>query len=132
MFAPEDIEAAFALFPHRMGEWLAESALAGMPVIQSAYGPIQIIDETVAAVPAGMQDPADQERLGTTIQAASSWRDGAWELVLVRPLAQRGPTDVSLEPGACVAVNFAIWNGAARDMRGQKSVTIWHELEHVP
>ena len=34
-----------------------------------------------------------------------------------------------LSPGDEALVSFAIWNGAGRDLRGQKSVTLWHVLE---
>jgi hypothetical protein len=35
---------------------------------------------------------------------------------------------VSLAAGSRTAVSFAVWNGAAGDRDGKKSVTIWQEL----
>jgi mono/diheme cytochrome c family protein len=53
---------------------------------------------------------------------------GAYRVQLRRALRGAGDGAVSLAPGARVPVSFAIWNGAAGDRDGKKSVTIWQEL----
>ena len=54
-------------------------------------------------------------------------------MVMTRPLAAPSPeAGVALEPGARASVAFAVWNGSKRDRDGQKSFTIWHDLEIEP
>jgi len=36
---------------------------------------------------------------------------------------------VRLKPGAQVSLAVAVWDGAGGDRNGQKSVSIWHQLE---
>lgn len=61
--------------------------------------------------------------------ARGRWADGFWDLVLTRPLAACCPGELPLVPGERVSVGLAVWNGAARDRNGQKSVSVWHVLE---
>jgi len=39
---------------------------------------------------------------------------------------------VSLAPGEQASVAFAVWDGSRRDRDGQKSITIWQNLEIEP
>jgi hypothetical protein len=61
--------------------------------------------------------------------ARGRYADGFWDLVLTRPLAACCPGELPLEPGAELSFAAAVWNGAASDRNGQKSVTVWHVLE---
>lgn len=61
--------------------------------------------------------------------ARGKYVDGRWTLVLTRPLAACCPGELPLEPGEAVSLAAAVWNGAARDRNGQKSVTVWHVLQ---
>jgi DMSO reductase family type II enzyme heme b subunit len=61
--------------------------------------------------------------------ARARWADGFWDLVLTRPLAACCPGELALEPGNRVSLALALWNGAASDRNGQKSVSVWHVLE---
>jgi hypothetical protein len=59
--------------------------------------------------------------------ARGKWRDGAWNVVFARALASAD--GVPLAPGARAYLAAAVWDGAAADRNGQKSVTVWHVLE---
>jgi DMSO reductase family type II enzyme heme b subunit len=48
--------------------------------------------------------------------------------MLKRALEGNGEHSIELRPGSSVAVAFAVWNGAAGDRDGKKSVTIWQDL----
>jgi mono/diheme cytochrome c family protein len=69
---------------------------------------------------------------GPTAQVA---RGGArrtadgWAVVFLHPLGAESHDDaVVLEPGRTLSIAFAVWDGAAGDRNGQKSVTIWHKI----
>lgn len=49
----------------------------------------------------------------------------SYRVMFRRPLRGSG---VTIEPGATVSAAFAVWNGAAGDRNGKKSVTIWQNL----
>jgi mono/diheme cytochrome c family protein len=63
------------------------------------------------------------------LHARGRYANGGWELVLSRPLAACCPGELPLEPGQSVSLAAAVWNGAAQERNGQKSVTVWHLLE---
>ncbi len=64
------------------------------------------------------------------VRAHGGWRDGRWTVMMKRPLAATTPEDgVSLKPGQKASVAFAVWDGASGDRNGQKSITIWQDLE---
>jgi mono/diheme cytochrome c family protein len=67
--------------------------------------------------------PLDQE-----VSAVGVYETGAYHVQLRRELRGAGTDAVSLAPGSRVPVSFAVWNGAAGDRDGKKSVTIWQEL----
>jgi DMSO reductase family type II enzyme heme b subunit len=63
-------------------------------------------------------------------QAHGTWNDGRWTVIMTRPLLTRSAADgVALEPGARASAAFAVWDGSHRDRDGQKSITIWQDLE---
>jgi hypothetical protein len=64
------------------------------------------------------------------VRARGTWRDGRWTVVMTRRLSVASQDDgVSLEPGGRASVAFAVWDGLHRDRNGQKSITIWQDLE---
>jgi mono/diheme cytochrome c family protein len=63
------------------------------------------------------------------IRATSRWQNDTWEVVFVRPMLARTEDEVSLDPGTGLYVACAIWNGAASDRGGHKSISIWQQLE---
>jgi DMSO reductase family type II enzyme heme b subunit len=67
------------------------------------------------------------------VSARGSWHDGRWTVVMTRTLSVPSQAEgVSLEPGGRASVAFALWNGSHRDRDGQKSFTIWQDLEIEP
>lgn len=57
------------------------------------------------------------------------WTQGFWDVVFVRPFEPGENAEVALTPGAHSFLAFAVWDGAAGDRNGQKSVSVWHRLE---
>jgi len=74
----------------------------------------------------GFDDIQDE---AANVQAVGRWETGEWQVIFSRPLSHAGTREVGLRPGSVVQFGCAIWNGRAGDHRGQKSITIWHELE---
>jgi mono/diheme cytochrome c family protein len=69
---------------------------------------------------------------GGGLEGRATWTEGRWRLVFVRRMRAPSPAVVSLEPGRTAFVAAAVWDGAASDRNGQKSVTVWHALEIEP
>ena len=79
------------------------------------------------------------EGLGTTrLTAAShvvchaSWKSGAWQLVIARPLAvpDQAAEGVQLRPGSSVKMAIAIWEGANGERGGIKAFSqAWRQVE---
>jgi mono/diheme cytochrome c family protein len=67
-------------------------------------------------------------RAAQGVNALGVYETGAYHVQLRRALRGGGADAVSLAPGSRTAVSFAVWNGAAGDRDGKKSVTIWQEL----
>jgi hypothetical protein len=64
------------------------------------------------------------------VRATGMWADGRWTVVMTRALSVRSGEDgVSLEPSGRASVAFAVWDGSHQDRNGQKSVTVWQDLE---
>jgi DMSO reductase family type II enzyme heme b subunit len=64
------------------------------------------------------------------VRAQGTWKDGRWTVVMTRALSVPSPDDgISLDPGARASVAFAVWDGMHQDRDGQKSITIWQDLE---
>ncbi|MCC7476128.1 MAG: c-type cytochrome [Pirellulales bacterium] len=64
------------------------------------------------------------------VVAQGEWKDGRWTVVMTRPLAVPSAEEgLSLEPGGRASVALAVWDGAHADRDGQKSITIWQDLE---
>ena len=118
--------------PHRFGEWSTEEARRRVPLYQIANGPLHVAGEAVSVTVSGRKTLEQQESLPPSIAATPSWHNGGWDVVFQRSLQPRSERELSLQPGSRVSINFAIWNGSIKDLRGQKSVTIWHALELEP
>lgn len=128
VFDAEDMDALVSLLPHRVGDWLTGVGTKRVPFYQFVDAPLAVSGETVAVRPAGMRVREQQEGLPTWIAGDAAWADGEWRVVLRRALEPSSLRELPLRPGTRTSINFAIWDGALRDLRGQKSVTIWHEL----
>ena len=56
------------------------------------------------------------------------WRDGHWNVVLVRDLKSRDTEDVQFANATSVPVAFAVWDGENRDRNGRKVFSNWYQL----
>ena len=118
--------------PHTVGEPFAGAARPDVPL----YDRTSAIPSTATGADelevAGVGEPIEAQS-GEAIEAAPLWFDGRWTVVFTRelelPSDDRGPAQIDLRPGTAVQFALAAWNGAAGDRRGQKSISIWHELE---
>jgi DMSO reductase family type II enzyme heme b subunit len=64
------------------------------------------------------------------VEARGAWSDGRWTVVMTRALSLPSQDDgVSLELGGRASVAFAVWDGMNNDRDGQKSITVWQDLE---
>jgi DMSO reductase family type II enzyme heme b subunit len=64
------------------------------------------------------------------VQAHGTRSNDRWSVVMRRELSVPSANDgVSLEPGGRASVAFAVWDGAHHDRDGQKSITIWQDLD---
>jgi mono/diheme cytochrome c family protein len=66
------------------------------------------------------------------IGGSGNWDNQLWRVAFVRALDPGEPGRAKLAPGERRAVAFAVWDGAAGDRNGQKSVTIWQDLVLEP
>jgi DMSO reductase family type II enzyme heme b subunit len=58
------------------------------------------------------------------------WSRGRWTVVMARKLSTSDKNDTQLYPGQKNYFSLAVWNGAAGDRNGQKSISDrWHPLE---
>lgn len=57
------------------------------------------------------------------------WRDGRWRVVFARPLSVGREGNVDLAPDDYTDVAFAVWDGAAEERNGRKSVAAFMALD---
>ncbi len=76
----------------------------------------------------GFSTLTNQGKGAQSVFGRARWDSGTWRVVFVRELAASEAPDVIFRPGGSMNIGFAVWNGAASDRNGQKSVTIWHRL----
>ncbi len=65
------------------------------------------------------------------VGGVGAWRDGTWRAMFYRPLQSAGEGHARFAPGAATQVAFAVWDGAAGDRNGQKSIAQFVELDLV-
>lgn len=82
--------------------------------------------ETLQAV--GYGTSRTQSPFKSQVQGVGQWKAGEWSVVFERELTGEQAGTLPLPPEAAVSVAFAIWDGAAQDRNGQKSLTIWHRM----
>lgn len=111
---PAAQHAALFLPAWKTGNWLA-NPLRSTPVDDlNAHGFGTL----------GMQKPAEQN-----VFAAATWDKGVWRCIFRRAMNNGQTNDAQFRPGLHLPVALALWDGCARDRDGQKSITIWHDLE---
>jgi DMSO reductase family type II enzyme heme b subunit len=65
----------------------------------------------------------DQHVLGKGV-----WRDGAWRVVITRPLVSDDVNAPRLVPGLRTSVAFAVWEGGHREVGARKAWSLWVPL----
>jgi len=111
-------------------EVFATGAAAGNPVSQVGHrNPVEDLNAqgqgTLSSQPGLKHDAEGEGRWRPSLDAAT----GEWSVVFLRAIRGAGEDDVVAQPGERVSIAFAVWDGAAGDRNGVKSVTIWHELQ---
>jgi DMSO reductase family type II enzyme heme b subunit len=64
-----------------------------------------------------------------TLDVGGEWKEGEWRVVFTRALESNSADVVRLAPGSRTYLAAAVWDGSAGDRNGQKSVTVWQQLE---
>ena len=65
----------------------------------------------------------DQHALGKGV-----WKDGAWSVVITRPLVSDDVNAPRLQPGTRTVVAFAVWEGGHREVGARKAWSAWTPL----
>lgn len=97
----------------RAREQFSPGMAAGNPQSYAKSG----VDEIYAE---GFSTSSVQE--GHQSAGKGEWKDGAWTLVITRPLAIEGGS--SLQPGGKSHVAFAVWQGGKDEVGSRKSLTM--------
>jgi mono/diheme cytochrome c family protein len=112
--------------------------LQSSPLFVTAWGAGNIVADPTRRAAAedlraeGFGTLRARPRPDQAVEAHGVWSTGSYRVVLRRGLKARGPDAARLRPGRTLPVAFAVWNGAAGDRNGKKSVTIWQELQLAP
>ncbi len=63
-----------------------------------------------------------------SVTGKGAWKEGLWTVQMGRSFAPPDPCCIALKAGTEIPMAFAVWDGAAGDRAGQKSVTTWYRL----
>lgn len=63
------------------------------------------------------------------VKGVGRWQDGKWRVLFARDLKAEGEGLAQLAPGTATNIAFAVWDGAAGERDGQKSVSQFVDLE---
>ncbi len=95
---------------------------AGIP---TAAEPITSACQDLIAVRPGTLTPKEE----TAVTGRGQWRDGAWRVIIKRPLTTGDAEgDVQIKPGKMHVV-FAVWDGSKGDRGSRKSLSEWLILD---
>lgn len=56
------------------------------------------------------------------------WKDGAWQVVMIRDLTTEDPQDSPLEPGVLIPISFQAWDGSNGERGLMMSISSWEFL----
>lgn len=62
------------------------------------------------------------------VAGCGAWMGERWRVVFTRVMDSPDANDAKLLTGTRITLSFAVWDGAARDRDGQKSVTTWYPM----
>ncbi len=119
-------DAAAVLFPLNGEAPLETMGSDGKPVNAWFWRPdIEEEPQNLTAKGLGTVTPAP----GSGLESRSARSDGAWKVVLARPLAANG-TSVKLAPGASTSIAVAVWDGGSDERGGVKAFSkAWRDLQ---
>ncbi|MFQ5719482.1 MAG: c-type cytochrome [Acidobacteriota bacterium] len=113
------LEALPRAFPARV----AENPLSGPA---GKTGQVPAVLEYTAAGPGSVTIVPAAARRG---DGTGVWQDGHWRVALDLPMTGGEP---DLSDGTTTLAALAVWDGAAGDRNGQKTITPWVRLEIAP
>jgi mono/diheme cytochrome c family protein len=105
------------------------------PIFVTAWGAGNIVADPTRAsaaedlVAQGFGTLRARPPLDQAVQAKGVYGSNSYRVMFRRALKGKGKGAVTLRAGRAAYASFAVWNGAAGDRNGKKSVTIWQKLE---
>ena len=57
------------------------------------------------------------------------WKDGAWQVVMIRDLATPSPHDIAFRKNDPVLFAVALWDGTLKEKNADKTVSLWQVLQ---
>ncbi len=129
----EEVAGVLDIEPHA----LSRSTLPGevrldTPVYRPALDQPQISDTVGVFQARGIDGLEVTGEHLDQVYAQAEWEAGHWSVVFRRSMLPVAQKHVSFRPDAPMQVACAIWNGAAGDSTGQKSISIWQRLTLEP
>ncbi len=100
--------------------------------VGNPVAPVQRTSSVEDTNAGGFGTLTDQGKAGQNVDGKAVWADGRWDVMFVRDLRSGQAGDIPLTPGRHISIAFAVWDGAAGDRNGQKSVSIWQRLAIEP
>lgn len=97
------------------------------------YSPGRAVGNPQAYVKTGVDEIVAEGFSTSSVQESLAWgrgvwKDGRWQVVLIRPLLREGLSEI--RPGARSYLAFAVWEGGSHEVGARKSVTmIWSPIE---
>jgi cytochrome c len=130
---PRDVRDLYANVPPDMHGFQPPAAAALFVTGRAAGNPMSAerrccAAEELAAEGFGTLAPLAAAPDAGGLAGQGVWKDGAWRVVFSRPMAARFANQLALAPGGQWNLALAVWDGAAEERNGQKSVTVWQEL----
>lgn len=72
--------------------------------------------------------PKSQTDEGRKAMGKGVWKDGRWNVVIVRPLLTEDKNDAQFERGKFIPISFQAWNGANSEEGSRMSLSTWNYL----
>ncbi len=90
----------------------------------AAKNPLSLLDRVTPVEKLQAKGPGTLATFDTQNAEGKGVRsNGAWKVVLAKPLRAVDPEEVAIEPGQTYGVAFAVWVGGVRDVGARKTVS---------
>ncbi len=77
----------------------------------------------------GFEEIEPRDAAAAGVRAKSSYKDGTWKVVVVRPLATSDPkADLQFEEGRFIPIALANWDGSNSETGSKHTMTTWYWL----